>query len=445
MMTIEAFGRRLRSRETTSAAVTDECLSRIQADNATLNAFILVMADDARRQAREMDAELAAGRDRGPLHGVPISVKDLIDVRGTATTAASRVRAGHVADRDAAAIAHLRQAGAVIVGKTNLHEFAFGTTNEDSAYGPARNPRDPSRSPGGSSGGSAASVAAGMALATIGTDTGGSIRIPAAACGIVGLKPTIGEVSTDGVIPLSHTFDHVGPLTQSVADACLVYHALLGDHAAALPVPGPLTGIRLAVPRKYFCDVLDTDVRARFEEAVARLRHGGAHVDEIDIHHTEEISPVYLHIQLADASAYHAATLEATPDLYTRPVRLRLEMGRYVLAEDYVRALHGRDRLQRMTDAALAQHDALLLPTLPIPAPPIGAATVDVAGKAEPVRTMMLRLTQLFNVTGHPAIAIPMGSTKAGLPCSAQLVGCRTQTDALLRVALACEPLLLGT
>jgi aspartyl-tRNA(Asn)/glutamyl-tRNA(Gln) amidotransferase subunit A len=439
-VTIEEFGRRLRAKETTSASVTDQCLGRIEADNPKLNAFILVMADEARRHARALDADLAAVRDRGPLHGVPISVKDLIDVRGTATTAASKVRGGHVADRDAAAIAHLRQAGAVILGKTNLHEFAFGTTNEDSAYGPARNPRDPSRSPGGSSGGSAASVAAGMALATIGTDTGGSIRIPAAACGIVGLKPTIGEVSTDGVIPLSQTFDHVGPLTQSVADACIVFHALRGDHAAALPVPGPLTGLRVALPRRYFCDVLDDEVRARFEEAVARLRHGGAHVDEIEIHHAEEISPVYLHIQLADASAYHAAALEVTPDLYTRPVRLRLEMGRYVLAEDYVRALEGRGRLQRLTDAALSQHDALLLPTLPIPAPPIGATTVDVAGKPEPVRNLMLRLTQLFNVTGHPAVAIPMGSTKSGLPCSAQLVGCRMQTDALLRVALACEP-----
>ncbi len=187
-----------------------------RADNGRLNAFILVMADDALRQARNADRELTAGQDRGPLHGVPISVKDLIDMRGVPTTAASRVREGHVAGCDAPTIAHLRQAGAVIVGKTNLHEFAFGTTNEDSAFGPARNPHDPARSPGGSSGGSAASVAAGMALATIGTDTGGSIRIPAAACGIVGLKPSLGEVSTDGVVPLSRTMDHVGPLTLSV-------------------------------------------------------------------------------------------------------------------------------------------------------------------------------------------------------------------------------------
>src|SRR5499427_8078369 len=218
-MTIEEFGRRLRARETTSAQITDDCLARIDADNPRLNAFIRVTADEARRQAREADEEIAAGRDRGPLQGVPISIKDLLDVRGVPTTAASRVRDGHVAARDAPSIAHLRQAGAVFVGKTNLHELAFGITNEDSAFGPARNPHDPTRSPGGSSGGSGASVAAGMALASIGTDTGGSIRIPAAACGIVGLKPTYGEISKAGVFPMSYLFDHVGPLVRTVEDA----------------------------------------------------------------------------------------------------------------------------------------------------------------------------------------------------------------------------------
>jgi aspartyl-tRNA(Asn)/glutamyl-tRNA(Gln) amidotransferase subunit A len=439
-MTIEEFGRRLRAREITSEHVTNECLDRIAADNPRLNAFILVMADDARRQAREADREIAAGRDRGPLHGVPISIKDVLDVQGVATTAASRVREGHIAHSDAPAIAHLRQAGAVFVGKTNLHEFAFGTTNEDSAFGPARNPHDPSRSPGGSSGGSAASVATGMALATIGTDTGGSIRIPAAACGIVGLKASYGEVPLDGVVPLSRTFDHVGPLAQTVADASLVYHALLGDAAATPPPPLPVNGLRLAVPRHYFCDVLDDDVRARFENALDRLRAHGAHVDDIDIHHAADIAPIYLHISLAEAAAYHAPTLDAMADRYTAPVRLRLEMGRYVLAEDYVRALAGRAVLRREVDAALSQHDALVLPTLPFPAPPIGAATVQVGGSTESVRTMMLRLTQLFNITGHPAISIPNGRTSTGLPCALQLVGGRTQTDALLRVALACEP-----
>jgi aspartyl-tRNA(Asn)/glutamyl-tRNA(Gln) amidotransferase subunit A len=439
MMTIEHFGRRLRARDITAVRVIEDCLARIEADNARLNAFILVLADDALRQAREADRELAAGRDRGPLHGVPISIKDLIDMRGVPTTAASRVREGHMADHDAPTITHLRQAGAVIVGKTNLHEFAFGTTSEDSAFGAARNPHDPTRSPGGSSGGSAASVAGGMALASIGTDTGGSIRIPAASCGIVGLKPSLGDVSTDGVVPLSRTMDHVGPLTRSVADAGLVYHALLGDHGVAPPPPMPLIGLRLAVPRTYFCDVLDDEVRARFDEAIDRLRSAGAHVDEVEIRHAADIAKIYLHLVLGDAAAYHATTLDTMPEKYTPPVRVRLEMGRYVLAEDYVRALAGREVLRREVDAALALHDALVLPTLAIPAPAVGADSVQIGARSEPVRNVMLRLTQLFNLTGHPAISLPDGYTSGGLPCALQLVGYRMQTDALLKVALACE------
>jgi aspartyl-tRNA(Asn)/glutamyl-tRNA(Gln) amidotransferase subunit A len=444
MITIENFGRRLRAREVTSVQVTEECLRRIEADNPRFNAFTLVMADDALRRAREADKELAAGTDRGPLHGVPISIKDIFDIRGVPTTAASRVREGHVAERDAPAIAHLRQAGAVLIGKTNLHEFAFGTTSEDSAFGAVRNPHDPNRSAGGSSGGSGASVAAGMALASIGTDTGGSVRIPAGACGTVGLKPTLGEGSVDGVVPLSRTLDHIGPLTASVADASLVYHALLGDTRTTPPVAMPMHGLRLAVPRKYFCDLLDDEVRACFEAALERLRAAGAHVDEIEIRHAADIAPVYLHIVLSDAAAYHAHTLETVPERYTAPVRLRLEMGRYVMAEDYVRALAGREVLAREVDAALAQHDALVLPTLPIVAPPIGAASVEVGRSKEPVRNVMLRLTQLFNVTGHPAVSIPAAPTSSGLPCGIQLVGCRHQTDALLKVALACEPQITG-
>ena len=439
MMTIEEFGRRLRAREITAEQVTDECLQRIDANNPGLNAFILVMADAARRQAREADRELAAGHDRGPLHGVPISIKDLLDIKGVATTAASRVREGHIAQRDAASIAHLRQAGAVFIGKTNLHEFAFGTTSEESAFGLVRNPHDPSRSPGGSSGGSAVSVAAGMALATIGTDTGGSIRIPAAACGTVGLKPSFGDVSIDGVVPLSRTLDHVGPLAQTVADASIMYHALRGDTGASVPASMPVKGLRFAVPRKYFCELLDNEVRARFEEALDRLRAAGARVDDIDIHHATDIAPIYLHIVFADAAAYHATMIETMPERYTPPVRLRLEMARYVMAEDYVRALAGREVLRREVDVALTQHDALVLPTLPIPAPAIGANSVQVGSTLEPVRNVMLRLTQPFNVTGHPAISLPDGKTSTGLPCAFQLVGNRGRTDELLKVALACE------
>ena len=443
-MTIEEFGRRLRSHQTTCERTTEEFLHRAETDGTRLNAFTLVMRDEALRQARDLDRELTSGHDRGPLHGVPITIKDLLDIRGTATTAASRVREGHVAQRDCETVAHLRQAGAVFLGKTNLHEFAFGTTSEDSAFGPIRNPHDPTRSPGGSSGGSAAALAAGIGIATIGTDTGGSIRIPAAACGLVGLKPTLGEISIDGVVPLSRTMDHVGPLALTVADACLVHHALLGDAAASTPAPMPLTGLRLAVPRPYFCDLLDDEVRKAFDAVLERLRAGGVHIDDIEIHHAADIATIYLHIVLSDAAAYHARTLDAMPDRYTPPVRMRLEMGRYILSEDYVRALAGREVLTREVDAALGQHDALILPTLAIPAPPLGATSVDISGRPEPIRNVMLRLTQLFNITGHPAISLPAGKTRTGLPCAVQLVGCRHETDALLRLALACERPIAG-
>lgn len=441
-LTIDAFGRKLRAGELTSIEVTDACLRRIDADNGRLNAFVHVDADQARRQARDRDLELARGHDRGPLHGVPISIKDLLDVRGTPTTAASRVREGHIAERDATAVAHLRRAGAVFVGKTNLHEFAFGTTSEDSAFGAVRNPHDPSRSPGGSSGGSAVSVAAGMALATVGTDTGGSIRIPAAACGVVGLKPAHGEVPVDGVVRLSRMLDHVGPLARSVTDAWLLYRALLGESPRDLATV-PASGLRLAVLRPYFCDLLDDEVRSRFEQSLERLRAAGARIDDASIAHAAAIAPIYLTLVLADAASYHAATLEGMPERYTPPVRMRLEMGRYVLAEDYVRALAGRDVLRREVDAALAPYDALVLPALPIPAPPLGATTLTIGDTTEPVRNLMLRETQLFNLTGHPAIALPCGRTAAGLPCGLQLVGSRTQTEQLVRMALTCERELL--
>jgi aspartyl-tRNA(Asn)/glutamyl-tRNA(Gln) amidotransferase subunit A len=447
-MTIEEFGRQLRAGKTTSLEVTEACLRRIASDEHRLNAFILVMADEALEEARQADRELAAGVDRGPLHGVPISIKDIVDIRKTPTTAASRVREGHLAKQDAGVVARLRHAGAVFVGKNNLHEFAYGTTNEDSAFGPVRNPHDPSRSPGGSSGGSAVSVAAGMAFATIGTDTGGSIRIPAAACGVVGLKPSYGEISTEGVVPLSRTLDHVGPIAGTVTDTWYVYRALTdivssndssakgGQHP---PKAANVDGLRLAIPRVYFCDLLDLTVRSTFETAIERLRKAGAGIGEVNIGHARYTGPIYLAIQLTDAAAYHATTLEAVPERYTPPVRLRLEMGRYVMGEDYSRALAGREVLRREVDEALAGHDALVLPTLPIPAPPLGATTVNLAGTEEPVRNLMLRLTQLFNLSGHPAITLPCGRTAGGLPCGLQLVGSRMQTEALLAVALACE------
>ncbi len=438
-ISIDEIGRKLRTRELSAAEVVETCLERIDAEAKKLNAFIRVMADDARRQAAEADGELAAGRNRGPLHGIPIAVKDLIDIKGLPTTAASRVRDGHRADTDAAVVVQLRRAGAILIGKTNLHEFAYGTTSEDSAFGPVRNPHDPSRSPGGSSGGSAVAVATGMAVAALGTDTGGSVRIPAAACGTVGLKPTYGEVSVDGVVPLSRTLDHVGPFARTVSDAWLLHRVLLGQAEHTGLTAAPIGTLRVAVPRAYFCELLDDDVGSEFERALYSLRQAGAHVDEVSIPHASATPAVYIHIHAAEAAEYHARALDTAADRYTPNVRLRLEMGRYILAEDHVRARNACEYLRREVDAALEGHDALILPTLPIPAPPIGVETLTIAGSEQPVRALMLRCTQLFNLTGHPALSMPCGTTSQGLPCGLQLVGRRFETDALMRVALTVE------
>jgi len=443
------LARALESRQVTAALVTDRCLGAIAERNPSLNAFIAVFADQARAQALEADAGMAAGSPRGPLHGVPISLKDLVDVAGTPTTAASRVREGHRAAHDATVVRRLRAAGAVLIGKTNLHEFALGTTNEDSAFGPVRHPLDPARSPGGSSGGSAVSVVAGMAFASIGTDTGGSIRIPSAACGLVGLKPAMGEIPVDGVVPLSTTLDHVGPMCRSVEDAQMLYDVLRGTWEGATRVAWPkredaptARGIRLGVLREYFMSLLDPEVAASFERACARLRNAGVELEDVRIPHAAHIPSIYLHIVLSEAAAYHATALDQRGDEYTPNVRHRLEMGRYILAEDYVRALRGRDLLRREVDAALSGRDGLLLPTLPVPATPLGADTVRVGTADEPVRNITLRLTQLFNLSGHPAISVPCGSTADGLPVGAQIVGALSRTPALLETARALEPYL---
>src|SRR5688572_11007969 len=256
------------------------------------------MAEPALARARQADKEIAAGRCLGPLHGIPISLKDLIDLEGTPTTAGSLLRKDHVAAADAVVTRRLRDAGAVFVGKTNLHEFAFGTTTEDSGFGPARNPHDPARSPGGSSGGSGIAVATGMSLASIGTDTGGSIRIPAAACGVVGLKPEWGRVSAHGVVPLSRQLDHVGPLAASVADAWLLYNAMLpaARRVNALPETAAVKGLRLGVPAGYLFDRLDADVERTILGTIELLRSRGATITEVPLPHADDIATVYLHL-----------------------------------------------------------------------------------------------------------------------------------------------------
>ena len=438
LRSISELAPRIRRGDVSPVDLVQGCLARIEA-RRELNAFITVMGTSALAAAADAEREIAAGAWRGPLHGIPVSLKDLIDVSGVPTTSGSAVPA-RVPAADAPLVSRLRAAGAVLIGKTNLHEFAFGTTSDETAFGAVKNPYDTTRSAGGSSSGAAVALVEGMCFAAIGTDTGGSVRIPAAACGVVGLKPGYDEVSCERIVPLSPTCDHAGPLTRTVQDARIVFEALTnGRHAPERP--GRLT---LGVPVGYLLDRLDADVRAALTHARGSLPQAGHTIREVEIAQAALTPDVYLHIVLPEASRYHAATLAAHAEAYSPGVRLRLELGGYLLAEDYVRAMALRETLRAAVDRALEGCDALLLPALSIPAPPLGAGTVEIDGTPEPVRAAMLRLTQLFNLSGHPAIALPSGRTRSGLPIGMQLVGRRGGTHRLLDVAEALEDQIAG-
>ena len=415
----------------------DAALAAIAEHQTRTNAVILVDEAGARAGARVVDDERRRGVDRGPLHGMPISIKDLIDIAGQPTTAASRVRAGHLAASDAPVVQRLREAGAVLIGKTNLHEFALGTTSDESAFGAVHNPRDVSRSAGGSSGGSAAAVACGMGEASIGSDTGGSIRMPAAACGVVGLKPSLGEVPTEGAVPLSFTFDHIGPITRSVEHAAAFWAVLSGHRPTPIDARTP-TSVKLALLGGYFDELLDDEVRTGFTDAIERLARCGLTTESRTISGTELITGAYVAISLGEAAHWHAQFLQTRAGDYQPGVRARLGIGEKVSAVDYIGAFEARERLIRAVDAALDGCDALVLPTVAIVAPQLGLQDVTMSGGQQiPVRSAMLRLTQLFNVTGHPAISLPIPTN--GLPVGLQLVGRRYRTVDLLTVARTCE------
>jgi aspartyl-tRNA(Asn)/glutamyl-tRNA(Gln) amidotransferase subunit A len=430
----------LRSGTVSSAELVETSLAAIDRHQASTNAFITVDVKGARNAARRADQERRGGQDRGPLHGVPISLKDLIDVKGIVTTAGSHVLDDRVAPVDSTVAARLRAAGAIVIGRTNLHEFAFGTTSEDSAFGAVHHPRDAARSAGGSSGGSAAAVATGMGLASVGTDTGGSVRIPSACCGLVGLKPSPGDIPTDGVIPLSWSLDSVGPITRTVEDAALLFSVLSARSPVALVQTSP-SGLRFRRLSGYFSSPLQPEVRQPFDRATTRLAEAGATLVDGEVADTARIATVYVNIVLPEAAAWHASTIDLWPDRYTPPVLARLQSGRAILAVDYIQALEARTTLRAAVDAALEGCDALILPTLPIVAPTLGEADVVVdpeTGARLPIRTAMLKHTQLFNLTGHPAITLPL-STGNGWPVGLQIVGRLGETDRLLEIAAACE------
>ena len=436
---------RLRRREISPVEVTQECLVRIEKLDPALNAFITVMAESALAEARTAETEIGRGEWRGALHGVPVALKDLIDTAGVRTTAASALYKDRVPSEDAEVVRRLRQAGAVILGKNNLHECAYGGSSLISYFGDVHNPWDVGRIAGGSSGGSAAAVVAGMACAAIGTDTAGSVREPAALCGCVGIKPTYGRVSSRGVIPLSLSLDHVGPLTATVEDAAIVLQAIAGYDSGditSVDVPvadyvSPLRegakGMRVGVPRGYFYDDLDAEVASAVEHALQGIQSLGAELREVQL----EV-PTDRTLQMAEAYAFHAENAAKSPELYLPETLRRIRAGEAVSAGEYIQRRRELEEARRSIRAAFADVDVLVTPTMPMPAPAI--ADLKAAPDAlRPAELKLLRNTRPFNVWGLPAISVPCGFTESGLPIGLQIAGPHWREDVVLRLAHAYE------
>ncbi|MEO3829724.1 amidase [Actinomadura sp. B10D3] len=434
-MTIAESARALRRRETTARELTEAALRRARELDPTLNAFVLIDEEGARAAAREADEQLAAGIDRGPLHGIPVAVKDLIDMAGLPTTCGSATAFGGVAAKDAEAVRRLRDAGAVIVGKTTLHEFAYGATGDRSVHGPSRNPEDPGRMSGGSSGGSAVAVAAGMVPLTLGTDTAGSIRVPAALCGVVGFKPAFDAVSTEGVYPLAPSLDHVGVFAATSEDA-LIGHQALTDRPV-LPVAA-LDRVSVGwVPPE---SVAVTD--RRIEELTHRFVSRAFDVDVVEGFAKWDLFDVLSTLQGKEAFQVHEHHLAADEDLVDREVLVRLHRGRGISDRLYAEADEVRRELRAVVGDLLSTFDVLALPTVPIVAPPVDARNVTVDGTDLEVRAALLSLTSPWNLTGSPAISVPAGRLD-GLPVAVQLVTSPGKEGLLFAAARALENLRL--
>ncbi|HEY0583014.1 MAG TPA: amidase [Chloroflexota bacterium] len=422
-------------REISSVEITSAYLERIQRFDNTLRAFITVDADGALAAARAADGAAEPG---GPLHGVPLAIKDNIATAGLRTTGGSRVLADWVPDEDAAVVRDLKRAGAIILGKTNLHEFAYGGTCTNVEFGAVRNPWNTDHVPGGSSGGSGVAVAAGMCAAALGSDTAGSIRLPACQCGVVGLKPTYGRTSIDGVLPLAWSLDHVGPLTRTVGDAALMYAALTGSPTPQQAHTG-VRGLRLGLPKTFFFEGLQPDVEVAIERAVQTLRDLGAELVEVDWPDARLSNSITWTIILAEAAAFHGQWFAERPQAYSEETRHSLLLGQRLPATDYVQAQRARSVLQRQVAEVMAGLDALVTPSLAITAPRIGQTTVEIGGKVKEVNPVFIRLTDPFNVTGQPAISVPCGFGDDGLPIGLQVVGAAFAEDMVLRIAAAYE------
>lgn len=440
------LSRLIRDREVSCLEVTRAHVDRCEALEPILNSFITFTPEAAMEAARQADTEIAAGQYRGPLHGIPIGLKDLFYVKGIKNTSGVRVFDGFTPDYDSDAAARFRAAGAVLLGKLNLHPLAYGPQGENLDYGDMHNPWDPSRIAGGSSGGSGSATASGQCVLSMGTDTGGSVRIPSSSCGLVGLKPTYGRLSLRGITPLSWSLDHPGPMTRTVEDCALAMNALTG-HDPSIPSPPDYTaglekgvkGLRVGVVKEFFEEALDPQVEAAVQSALETLEDLGADVSEASwpVHrHSMSISTTII---MPESAAVHRKLLASHgPDL-PPAVRLRLEAGLFVSGADYVEAQRARTLFLEETRRIFEDFDILAGPTLPITAHPIGATQVQVGDVTLPSTLALTQYTRPFNLNGNPAVTVPCGFSDEGLPIGLQLAGRPFDEATVLRAAYAYE------
>ncbi|MDQ2951998.1 MAG: amidase [Chloroflexota bacterium] len=440
----------LRARKTSSVELTRACIANIERLDPTLVAFISKTLDSAEATAAKADTDLARGIDRGSFHGIPVALKDLYDARGEVTTAGSKIFARNMANEDSAVTARLRAGGAVLVGKTNLHEWAFGVTNQNPHFGDAKNPWDHARIPGGSSGGTAIAIATGMCFVSPGSDTGGSIRIPAALCGVMGLKPTYGRISLRGVVPLAWSLDHAGPLARSVRDLAIALQAWAGHDprdpgSADVPFDDYLSdlengarGLRIVMPSSYFFDGVDPEVDRAVRAAAAVLVSLGATVEELPLPHADLLRETQRKIIASDAAAYHRDHMRDHPQDFGPYVLERMQAGQSISGPELAQARRTASAIRAAWSAMLGEADLFLTPTTPVPA----AARQDErpAGERDAAAARLFTTyTSPFNLTGLPALSMPCGFTRAGLPIGLQLAAGPWREALLLRAARAYE------
>ena len=442
---------KVRTRELSPVELVDAHLGRIEQTDGRLNSFITLLADDAKAAALRAEQEVRDGGYRGALHGIPIGLKDLYYTKGIRTTVGTKILRDFVPDYDAAVTERFQSAGAILMGKLQMHEFALGATSENPHDGPAHNPWNVDCVTGGSSGGSGAAVAAGQVMGALGSDTGGSVRIPAGLCGIVGLKPTFGRISRHGVYPLSWSLDTVGPMTRTVRDAALMLNAIAGHDprdpsSADRPVEDfakcidlGVKGLRVGVPKEFFYDVIAADVRAAVDAAAKALEDLGASVEETSIPVLEHSLTISGAILITEAAEVHLDHLRTRPDDIGEDVRSRLEAGVLTPATDYIKAQRARTVFNSQIARAFETFDILLAPCAPIGAPRIGQESVDIDGRPEPALALLSRLTRPFNICGVPTVSLPCGFTSEGMPIGLQMAGKPFAESTVLRVAHAYE------